>query len=89
MAKRKAEDLSQIPLKNGIKKVKHGEISNTAKPNLLDDSSSEDESSGGADLKESGFKINEDFANRFEHSKKREELHRCQFIAPSFLGLGS
>lgn len=25
-----------------------------------------------------GFKINEDYAKRFEHNKKREELHRCQ-----------
>jgi len=26
-----------------------------------------------------GFKINEEYAKRFEHNKKREELQRCQF----------
>lgn len=30
-----------------------------------------------------GFSINEDFARRFEHNKKRAELHRCEW------GLGS
>ena len=24
-----------------------------------------------------GFTVNEEFARRFEHNKKREELHRC------------
>jgi len=30
---------------------------------------------GGATI---GFKINEEYAKRFEHNKKREELQRCQ-----------
>ncbi|KAH8673955.1 KRI1-like family-domain-containing protein [Xylariales sp. PMI_506] len=40
-------------------------------PALFDDS--EDESDGGANLK-----INEEFAKRFEHNKKREERHRLE-----------
>jgi len=63
------------------KRVKHGEVTKTNKPNLLDDSdsasSSEDKSVGGARLEEPGFKINEGYAKRFEHNKKREELQRC------------
>ncbi|KAI1131650.1 KRI1-like family C-terminal-domain-containing protein [Nemania abortiva] len=38
---------------------------------LFDDS--EDESDGGVDLK-----INDEYAKRFEHNKKREELHRLE-----------
>ena len=30
---------------------------------------------GGVELK-----INEDYARRFEHNKKREELQRCMFV---------
>ena len=42
------------------------------------ESSSEDESEGGgALLEDESFKINEEYAKRFEHNKKREELHRC------------
>jgi hypothetical protein len=39
---------------------------------LFDDS--DDESDGGVDLQ-----INDAYAKRFEHNKKREELQRCQF----------
>lgn len=46
--------------------------SNT-KQNLLDDSDS-DSDNGGANV---SFKVNEEFARRFEHNKKREERHRC------------
>lgn len=28
---------------------------------------------------QTGFRINEEYARRFEHNKKREELHRCMF----------
>lgn len=52
-----------------------------------DDISMEDDSSasnaGGISLREkdykangTGFRVNEEFARRFEHNKKREELHR-------------
>ena len=80
MPKRKAESLSQRPAVNGSKKAKHEEVPNLSKPNLLDDSdssSSEDEPGGGALLEEPGFTINEEYAKRFEHNKKRAELHRC------------
>lgn len=32
------------------------------------------DNNGGATI---GFKINEEYAKRFEHNKKREELQRC------------
>ncbi|CZR54365.1 related to KRI1 KRRI-Interacting protein 1 [Phialocephala subalpina] len=78
MAKRKAEDLSQAPSMNGSKKLKQ-EIKQQAKPNLLDDSDSDDsdESLGGVKL-DTGFKINEDYAKKFEHNSKRAELHRLE-----------
>ncbi|KAH9884453.1 Krr1-domain-containing protein [Xylariomycetidae sp. FL2044] len=41
------------------------------KPGLFDDS--EDESDGGVKLQ-----INDEYAKRFEHNKKREELHRLE-----------
>ncbi|KIV78937.1 hypothetical protein PV11_06536 [Exophiala sideris] len=40
-----------------------------------DGSESED---GGAEVQSSDFKVNESFARRFEHNKKREELQRLQ-----------
>lgn len=46
---------------------------------LEDDSSSDSENdSGGVSLGDSGagFKINEDYARRFEHNKRREELQQ-------------
>jgi len=87
MTKRKADTLSQAPSTNGSKRVKQDVITNLNKPNLLGDSdlsSSEDESDGGAQLEGSGFKINEEYAKRFEYNKKREELHRCKPIPTLF-----
>jgi protein KRI1 len=46
-----------------------------SKRKLLDDSDSESDN-GGAPLNESGFKVNEEYARRFEHNKKREERQR-------------
>lgn len=82
MPKRKADTLSQLPAVDGNKKAKHEKAPKLNKPNLLDSdaSSSEDESGGGALLEEPGFKINEDYAKRFEHNKKREELQRRMCI---------
>lgn len=40
-----------------------------------DGSDSED---GGARVKPTDLKVNESFARRFEHNKKREELQRCK-----------
>ncbi|RDL40694.1 Uncharacterized protein BP5553_00673 [Venustampulla echinocandica] len=82
MAKRKADALAQAQHGNGSKKVKHAAASPVAKRSLLDDSdpgsSSEDESVGGVQLQEPELKINKEFANRFEHNKKREELHQLE-----------
>jgi protein KRI1 len=46
-----------------------------AKRNLLDDSDS-DSDSGGAAIADPGFKVNKEYAARFEHNKKREERQR-------------
>ncbi|CAG1971633.1 unnamed protein product [Fusarium graminearum] len=48
-----------------------------SKRNLLDDSDSESED-GGAAIAASDFKVNEEFARRFEHNKKREERQRLE-----------
>ncbi|KAK0653846.1 KRI1-like family-domain-containing protein [Cercophora samala] len=53
------------------------------KQSLFDDSASsseDDQEDGGATLagQTPGLKINEEYARRFEHNKKREELHRLQ-----------
>ncbi|GAB1320722.1 Kinetochore protein Spc24 [Madurella fahalii] len=52
------------------------------KKSLFDDSASsseDDQEEGGATLGPSSqLKINEEYARRFEHNKKREELHRLQ-----------
>lgn len=72
MAKRKAEDLAQAPLSNDSKKIKQEP---DVKTMMLDDSDNEDESDGGARL-EPAFKVNEEYAKRFEHNKKREELQK-------------
>lgn len=88
MPKRKAETLSHLPAVDGNKKVKHEKNPQLKKPNLLDDSDSssgEEESGGVALLEEPGFKINEEYAKRFEHNKKREELHRREYIGVSNL----
>jgi protein KRI1 len=86
MPKRKAETLRQLTDGNESKKAKREEIPKLNKPNLLDntDSSSSEDESGGALLEEAGFKINEEYAKRFEHNKKREELHRCKFCFSKF-----
>lgn len=49
---------------------------------LWDDDNSSDsgDDAGGVSLSkapETGFKINEDYARRFEHNKKREEVQKC------------
>ena len=94
MPKRKADELSNRSSTIDHKKIKpdlSAKPNTTKKANLLvdsdSDSSSEDESDGGAPLEEQGFKINEEFAKRFEHNKKREELQRCK--ACQFLCISS
>ncbi|PMD36529.1 Krr1-domain-containing protein [Hyaloscypha variabilis F] len=82
MAKRKVENLTEAPPANGSKKAKHNTTPESSKPSLLDDSdsasSSDDDSVGGAKLEQPDFKINEEYAKRFEHNKKREELHKLE-----------
>lgn len=81
MGKRKAESQDQLVTKNGTKKAKQEPVAVVEKAEkskmMLDDSdsSSEDDSVGGAPL-ESAFKVNQEYAKRFEHNKKREELQR-------------
>jgi protein KRI1 len=50
--------------------------SKVTKRQLLDDSDAEssDAESAGDDA---GFKVNEEYARRFEHNKKREEKQKC------------
>lgn len=91
MAKRKAEMLSQSPLASESKKTKHhnGESAPPKSTVMYDsDSESSDESGGGAKLDEPAFKINEEYAKRFEHNKKRAELHRCMFCCYYTLNSG-
>jgi protein KRI1 len=86
MSKRKIDTLGGISSSNDSKKAKRNfsrSIEPKKAPNLLVDSDSEssskDESDfGGAPLEEESFKVNEEYAKRFEHNKKREELHRCR-----------
>lgn len=53
------------------------------KPRKLLDDSSEDESgdeTGGVLVNGEEFKINEEYARRFEHNKKREEIQQRMFL---------
>ena len=68
---------------DSVPEPKSRKPSQPAKRSLFEDdsgssSSEEDLEDGGAKLENSGLKINEEFARRFEHNKKREELHRCK-----------
>lgn len=60
---------------------------------LLDDDSSSDsgDESGGVpitDQSEPGFKINEEYARRFEHNKKREELQKRMYSLLAIITAG-
>ena len=53
---------------------------------LLEESESDsDESAGGVVVPENGFKINEEYARRFEYNKKREERQQrtWMFLGPA------
>jgi len=75
-----------MPRKSAAKKATStGANSVAVKPRkLFDDSdnsgssSEDDQDDGGAALTGGGLKVNEEYAKRFEHNKKREELHRLQ-----------
>ncbi|KAM7191418.1 KRI1-like family C-terminal domain containing protein [Rhypophila sp. PSN 637] len=70
-----------MPRKTKSKKEAEPKSEPVAK-NLFDDSSSEDDQEdGGATINGNEgpeLKINEEYARRFEHNKKREELHRLE-----------
>jgi protein KRI1 len=51
---------------------------------LLDSDASDNEGSNTSIDVESDFKVNEDFAKRFTHNKKREELRRCECYDKDF-----
>ncbi len=55
-----------------------GETKPAAKRKLLDDSDSDSEDGGAAVQQDSSFKVNEEYARRFEYNKKREERQRCK-----------
>lgn len=66
---------------DSLPQVKSKKTSKPEKRSLFEDesgssSSEEDLEDGGAKLNNSGLKINQEFARRFEHNKKREEIHR-------------
>ncbi|KAI1001333.1 hypothetical protein K3495_g6866 [Podosphaera aphanis] len=76
MAKRKANNSNQIESIN--KKSRIETSKNQTKIIPLDQSNSEDDSEGGVSLQGLGFKINKDFAKKFEHNRKREELQKLE-----------
>lgn len=51
---------------------------------LLSSDGSESED-GGTEVQPSDLKVNESFARRFEHNKKREELQRCKIPSEALL----
>lgn len=51
------------------------------------DSDASDSEEGGASVQTADLKVNESFARRFEHNKKREELQRCTYLQTSFSDL--
>lgn len=85
MGKRKAESQGAATGANGTKKIKQEIVKHPqaeARKNLLVDSDSsgdEESDSGGAPL-DTEFKVNEEYAKRFEYNKKREELSRRKFF---------
>ncbi|KAI6351714.1 hypothetical protein MCOR25_009773 [Pyricularia grisea] len=77
-----SDSLDQVEV-NGSKDEKPGKKSLFDEGDSSDDSSSgsdDDSEEGGAKLEEASgsFKINEEYARRFEHNKKREELQRLE-----------
>lgn len=84
MTKRKADSqATALPANSGKKFKGESEKKPIAQKQslLLDSDASDNEvesQQGGALLEESAFKINAEYAKRFEHNKKREELQRCK-----------
>ena len=66
---------------NGVKHASTQPTTSDERPakkaKLLDASDSESDSEeGGVELK-----VNEEYARRFEHNKKRAEMHRCEYLS--------
>ena len=80
------------PQIGGSKKARHS-IPETGPPHkkrkqLLELGESSDEEDAGevhGEFDNVEFQVNEEFARRFEHNKKREELTRCKVFGP-FIG---
>lgn len=55
-----------------------------AKELLTSDSDSDSSDVGNESAEQNGtdLKVNEDFAKRFEHNKRREERQRCKLESP-------
>ena len=67
---------SRVGSASTVKSILKNSTNNKAQ--LLDDSDS-DSNDGGASIEDPGFTVNEDYARRFEHNKKREERHRREW----------
>lgn len=88
MAKRHREDARELVSSGSSKKTKHSVLKDASielKPtrkNLMDDTEDsggdDSDEGGGAKLAETGFTINEEYAKRFEHNKRREERLRLE-----------
>ena len=88
MGSKALKEAERVSTSNGTRSNRTKVDSQPAVPKtLLDDDMSEDDSgfdrSNGVSLNlqeesaaDLGFKVNEEYARRFEHNKKREELHR-------------
>ena len=60
-------------------------LSMAKKELLSSDSDNSDVEEGGASLNGTDLKVNESYARKFEHNKKREEKQRCMFLTEVFL----
>lgn len=80
--KRKADSLGADTNIGDAKKVKQEQVTSKqfGSGNLLDSDSGSDDEAGGALVDGGDFKINEDYAKRFEYNKKREERSRCMSL---------
>lgn len=76
---------------NGNKDIKLVILEETSRPTkrakLLDDSSESEDEVDSAPEPNIVLKVNEDYAKRFEHNKKREEKQRCRFKPLTLLTL--
>jgi protein KRI1 len=87
MPKRKVDTLNNTLSSMGAKKARQDQTTtDPTQKNLSTLIGGEYENGSDSDAEENGmllgkpsFTINEEYARRFEHNKKREELQRCKF----------